>query len=164
MPTPIRNRLEAIKRLCSTFERSPRPSWNYRAHFETNRVYELGRADLRVAYTVHVVPPGHEDGVFTSSVTVWPPGRKRPGSDRAWKASPKRPGGWNPALRRSNWYGQCERLLRSYGYRGQWRHSPWGRFGDFWKKHPNSKALAAEAAVLETLSNERFWGRRRTTR
>ena len=164
MPTPIRMRLEAIKRLCSAFERAPRPSWDYRANFGTNRRYRLGRSELRVAYGVHVVPPGHEDGVFASSVTVWPPGRKRPGSSRLWNAGSKRLGGWNSTLRQSNWYRDCERLLRSYGYRGKWRHSPWGRFGDFWKKHGHSKALAVELGLLEALSNEPFWGRRRTTR
>ncbi len=164
MPTPIRSRLEAIKRLCRAFEREPPPSWNYRANFGTNRTYRIGRGELRVAYAVHVVPPGHEDGVLTSSVTVWPPGRKRRGSDRLWNAGSKRPGGWNATLRQANWYGDCERLLRGYGYHGKWRQSPWGRFGDFWKKHRNSKALAAEPTVLERLSKEPFWGRRRTTR
>jgi hypothetical protein len=164
MVTPIRRRLEAIRGLCDSFERHPRPSWNYRAVFGTNRVYSLNRGELRVSYIVHVAPPGHEDGVFTSSVTVWPPRRKRRGSERLWNAGSKRPGGWNASLRASNWYGDCERLLRRYGYHGKWRHSPWGRFGDFWKKHRNSQALAAEPAALEKLSSEHFWGRRRTKR
>jgi hypothetical protein len=155
--TPIRTRLEAIKRLCRTFERKPLPSWNYRATFGTNHVYPLRRGQLRVAFNVHVVPPGHDDGVLTSSVTVWPPDRKRRGSNRAWNASSKRSGGWNEALRESNWYGECEKLLRSYGYHGKWRPSPSGRFGDFWRKHRDSKALAAELAVLQRLSAEQFW-------
>jgi hypothetical protein len=41
---------------------------------------------------------------------------------------------------------------------------PLGPLGDFWKKHPDGRALAAEAAVLEGLTNDRFWGRRRTRR
>jgi hypothetical protein len=164
MPTPIRLRLEAIRRLCVAFERQPRPSWNYRAHFAIGREYVVRRVKLRVAFTVHVVPPGHDDGVLTSSVTVWPEGRKRPGGDRLWRASPKRPGGWNARLQQVDWYQSCEGLLRTYGYRGKWRHSPSGRFGDFWKKHHDSKSLAREVAVLEQLSHEELWGRRRTRR
>jgi len=80
-----------------------------------------------------------------------------------WNAGSNRPGGWNRALQRKDWYGDCESLLRSYGYHGKWRHSPWGRFGSFWKKHRDSEALAGEIYNLERLSNERFWGRRRTT-
>jgi len=164
MLTRIRSRLEAIKRLCSAFEREPRPAWNYRSTFGTNRVYSLRGGELRINFNVHVAPPGHDEVVFTSSVTVWPPGRKRRASGRLWNAGSNRPGGWNQALRQSNWYRDCERLLRSYGYRGKWRHSPWGRFGDFWKKHPDSRALAAEPSVLQRLSSEQFWGRRRTRR
>ena len=163
MTTPIRLRLEAITRLCATFERQPRPSWSYRAHFETGRAYLVGRVKLRVAFTVHVVPPGHDDGVLTSSVTVWPEGRKRLGGDRLWRVSPKTPGGWNARLQGLDWYRQCEGLLRTYGYRGKWRHSPSGRFGDFWKKHHDSTSLAREVAVLEQLSHENLWGRRRTS-
>jgi hypothetical protein len=162
MTTPIRLRLEAIKRLCSAFQRQPRPSWNYRVNFGTGRIYAVGQAKLRVVFTVHVVPPGHDHGVLTSSVTVWLEGRKRLGDHRLWRASPKKPGGWNASLRRLDWYRNCEDLLRSYGYRGKWRHSPSGRFGDFWKKHRDSKSLVAELAVLERLGEERVWGRRRT--
>jgi hypothetical protein len=161
MTTPIRSRLEAIKRLCVAFERRPRPSWNYRTNFATGRLYTVGRTKLTVAFTLHVVPPGHSDGVLASSVTVWPGVRRRLGDDRLWSASPKIPGGWNAALRRMGWYEDCEDLLRSYGYHGKWRHSPFGRFGDFWKKHPDSKSLVAEVAVLERLSKENLWGRRR---
>jgi hypothetical protein len=164
MMTPIRSRLEGIKRLCTAFEREPRPAWYYRTTFGMNRAYGLRGRELRVNFNVHVVPPGHDEGVFTSSVTVWPPGRKRRGNTRLWNGGSKKPGGWNLSLRQVNWYADCERLLRTYGYRGKWRHSPWGRFGDFWKRHPDSKTLAAEPALLETLSDEQFWGRRRTTR
>jgi hypothetical protein len=146
------------------FERKPRPSWSYRAHFETGRAYVVGAVKLRVAFTVHVVPPGHSDGVLTSSVTVWPEGRKRAGGDRLWQASPKMPGGWNSTLKQADWYRSCDGLLRTYGYHGKWRHSPTGRFGDFWKKHRDSKSLEREVAVLEQLSHEQLWGRRRTRR
>jgi hypothetical protein len=53
-------------------------------------------------------------------------------------------------------------VLRDYGYHGKWRHSPSGRFGDFWKKHRDSKSLEKEVAVLEKLSDEKVRGRRRT--
>ena len=162
MTTPIRVRLEAIKRLCSAFERQPRSSWNYHAHFGTGRLSAIGRTKLRVVFTAHVVPPGHDDGVLASSVTVWLEGGRRVGDDRLWQASPNAPGGWNASLQRLNWYRDCEDLLRSYGYRGKWRHSPQGRFGDFWKKHRDSVSLEGELAILERLGNERIWGRRRT--
>ena len=113
---------------------------------------------------MHVVPPGHDDGVLTTSVTVWPEGGKRFGRDTLWRASPKRPGGWNASLREVDWYRRCEGLLRTYGYRGKWRHSPTGRYGDFWKKHSDSKSLVNEVGALEQLSHERLWGRRRTRR
>ena len=61
-----------------------------------------------------------------------------------------------------HWYRDCESLLRTYGYRGKWRHSPYGRFGVFWKKHHDSKSLENEIAVFERLGNEKVWGRRRT--
>jgi len=164
MTTPIRFRLEAIKRLCSAFERQRRGSWNYRAHFETGRLFAVSRIKLRVAFAVHVVPPGFDDGVLTSSVTVWIEGAKRLGDDSLWQASPNRPGGWNASLQRLHWYRDCEELLRSYGYRGKWRHSPQGRFGSCWKKHRDSKSLEQEIAVFDRLGSEKVWGRRRTKR
>lgn len=122
----------------------------------------MGQVKLRVVFTMHVVPPGHDDGVLTSSVTVWREGRRRLGGESLWQASPKRPGGWDPTLQRMHWYRDCESLLRTYGYRGKWRHSPYGRFGVFWKKHHDSKSLENEIAVFERLGNEKVWGRRRT--
>lgn len=68
------------------------------------------------------------------------------------------PGGWDAALLRANWYRECARLVRRYGYHGKWRNSPWGRFGDFWKKHRDSRSLVAEPALFEVLSRETFWG------
>lgn len=119
MTTPIHVRLAAIRRLCLAFEREPRASWSYRAHFGTGRVYAVGRVKLRVVFTVHVVPPGHDDGVLTSSVTVWRDGGRRLGDDRLWRASPTKPGGWDPSLRQLDWYRRCEGVLRDYGYRGK---------------------------------------------
>lgn len=58
------------------------------------------------------------------------------------------------------WYALCQRELRRYGYRGAWRHSPWGRFGDFWKKHADASSLVKETKRMEALKREPFWGRR----
>jgi len=161
--TPIASRLDAIKSLCRQFERQPRASWTQRAHFGTTRKFLVGRTEVTVNYGIHVVPPGGREGVFRSSVTVWPKGRKR-GSASQWNAGSKKPGGWNAALVRLEWYQLCERELRRCGYRGTWRHSPWGRFGDFWKSHKDAASLLQETKRLEALSGEQFWGRRRTQR
>jgi hypothetical protein len=161
--TPVMRRLDAIKRLCRHLEKEPRPSWYYRAQFGTNREFLVGRTEVTVNYGIHVVPPGGREGVFRSSVTVWPKGRKR-GSPRQWNAGSKKPGGWNAALLRLDWYQLCERELRRRDYRGTWRHSPWGRFGDFWKSHKDAASLLRETKRLEALSGQGFWGRRRATR
>lgn len=58
-----------------------------------------------------------------------------------------------------DWYESCERELARYGYRGEWRHSPWGRFGDFWKRHRDAASLLKEVDAIETLKGEAFWGR-----
>jgi hypothetical protein len=55
-------------------------------------------------------------------------------------------------------------VLRRYGYRGAWRHSPWGRFGDFWKSHEDAASLLQETQRLEALKGKEFWGRRRAER
>lgn len=164
MTTPIRKRLEAIQRLTATFERDPRPGWTHRATFGTHRTYTLNSGELRVYFRIYVVTPGMKHGPLASSVEVWPPGPKRRGSEKVWQKSPKAPGGWNRALVRVRWYEDCERLLRSHGYNGQWRQSPEGRFGYFWKKHRDSKSLASEVARIEELSRERFWGSRAAQR
>jgi len=164
MVTPIARRLEAIERLCRLFERRPRRSWNYKADFGTTRIYLVGRTELTVIYSVHVVPPGHAFGVLTSSVTVWTKGRKRKIPAGGWSTSTRTPGGWNAALLKLDWYRTCQRTVGRYGYKGEWLHSPWGRFGDFWKKHSDVASLLNEVDAIERLSNEAFWGRRRTKR
>lgn len=165
MVTPIAVRLKGIEQLSRLFQRRPRPSWTHRAHFSTNRIHAVGRTEIRVAYDLHVVPPGGNEGAFRSSVTVWTKGRRRRVEGRTpWNVSPSKPGGWNSALLRLGWYQECEQLLRRYGYRGKWRHSPWGRFGDFWKSHEDPPSLLKEVELFETLSDERVWGRRRTMR
>ena len=45
----------------------------------------------------------------------------------------------------------CEREIRRHGYSGEWRKSPWGRFGDFWKRLKDAKAVADEAKRLDDL-------------
>jgi len=153
---PATRRLKAIEALARFFQQKPRSSWNYRANFGTTRSLAVGRTQITVAFGLHVVPPGGgKEGVFRSSITVWPSGRKR---------RPRHYGTWNAELRRLNWYDECRGKLQSYGYRGTWRRSPWGRFGDFWRAHPNEASLVAEIARLDALSNEPFWGRHRRGR
>jgi hypothetical protein len=153
---PTVRRLKAIERLSQLFQRHPRPGWNHRANFGTTRVLAVGRTEVMMSFGLHVVPPGGgAEGVFRSSVTVWPKGRKRRRREF---------GTWNPELLRLGWYDGCRDLLRAYGYRGTWRPSPWGRFGDFWRAHRDEASLLGEVETLESLSNERFWGRGRTPR
>lgn len=161
--TPIVRRLDAIKRLCRQFEKQPQPSWTHRAQFGTTRKFLVGRTKVTVNFGLHIVPPGGREGAFRSSVTVWPRGRQR-GPARGWNAGSKKPGGWNLTLVRLEWYELCERELRHHGYRGTWRNSPWGRFGDFWMSHKDAGSLLRETKRLEALSGEKFWGRRRAQR
>ena len=70
-----------------------------------------------------------------ASVTIWPPRQAK--------------------VRRSDvereWIQSCERKIRRCGYEGEWRRSPWGRFGDFWKDLESAKAVAAEVTRLDKL-------------
>ena len=148
-------RLDAIVGLCRSLSRRPHPSWFERAAFGTTSLLSVGRTQVTVQYLVHVVPPGGREGVFRSSVTVWLKSRRQ----RSWRT-----GGWNKNLVNTGWYGAYQRLLARHGYRGKWRPSPWGRFGDFWKSINNGPSLVAEIATLESMQAEhlRLWGRRRT--
>jgi hypothetical protein len=138
------DRLDGIVRLCRFFGRQARGSWTGSAHFRTTRVLAVGRTQVAVSCAVHVVPDGLE-GSFGSSVTVWPKGRKRRASQSA---------GWNAILVRMDWYRACQRALQRHGYRGKWRASPWGRFGDFRKSLKDGHALTAEIAILERIKAE----------
>ena len=152
--TPTVRRLNAIERLARPFQSQPRSAWNYRANFGTTRVFSVGRTQVTVAFALHVVPPGGgSEGVFRSSVSAWPKARRR---------GPSEYGTWNAELLRLEWYAECRRELGRYGYRGKWRPSPWGRFGDFWRSHPDEASLLAEVEALEALGSEAFWGRCRT--
>jgi len=142
--TQRQRRLDAIVRLGRRFKAQPRPSWTERAHFGIHRVLRVRRAKVSVSYILHVVPPGGGEGSFRSSVMVWTTAKRIAG---------KAPD-WTPALARAHWYETCQRVLRRYGYRGKWRRSQWGRFGDFWKSHLDGRSLEAEIATFDKIQAE----------
>ncbi len=61
---------------------------------------------------------------------------------------------WHPRLLERGWYTACERLLRSYGYRGEWPSSPWGPHGRFARQIRTGDALVRELSNLESLVRE----------
>jgi hypothetical protein len=154
--TPAVQRLTAIEGVCRALRRGVHPGWSHRAHFEARRKIVVGGQKVTVCFTLHVVPDGGGEGAFRSSVTVWPDGRRSTGASRSR---------WSPVLLRRGWYAACQQELEVWGYRGKWRPSPWGRFGDFWKRHSGSASLVAELAELDELKVEPWaaWGRRRTS-
>jgi len=105
------------------------------AGFESRRAVSVGRVKMTVCHKLHVIPSRRTK--YKASITVWPSARRRLGSARRR--------GWHPDLVKIGWYQACARALRRHGYRGTWRWSPWGRFGDFWKSLKDSDSLAQEA-------------------
>ena len=94
-----------------------------------------------VVFKVHAIGYAERRIVFKSSVTLWP------------RRSPKR----NVQRSELAWRAACGRALRQYGYRGEWRRSPWGQFGDFWKSLKDLKALRSEVRVLERWADRPPW-------
>jgi len=70
-----------------------------------------------------------------ASITLWPP--------RHPKA--------RQTVAERQWVRDSEQDIRANGYEGEWRRSPWGRFGDFWKDLRDARAVAAEVARLDQL-------------
>lgn len=58
------------------------------------------------------------------------------------------------SLSRTGWYAKVRRRLRQYGYRGDWGHSPYGRYGLFEKPLKQPKTIAVEVKVLDTLRQD----------
>lgn len=164
---PIPELLEAIRRLSGFLRENRKTGWLPISHFSIQDRLTISSIKIDMTYRVMVLPPGSCNGIYCSSVIAWNARRKKmPGlsgnlgrRDRPFRKSE----GWNPVLLRLGWYRDFERLLNSYGYRGQWMQSPWGRFGDFWKKHKNAAALEQEIATLEDLRNDlaKRWGNRK---
>lgn len=115
----------------------------------SNAGYELRAAvpvhgeEWIVSVKAHVAPqdaPRRAAGVrvdLMSSVTLWPPESKSEASSEATQA---------------RWRAVASRILRKNGYRGAWRASPWGTFGDFWKHRlPSVPAVRRETKVLEEI-------------
>ena len=125
-------------------------SWRVRTHVERRRVERVGRTHFRATYAIHATPLLRGLNVeVKSSITLWPPARRR--LPAGWKRA-----GWNADLLKKRWYQACQRELQRLGYDGQWKASPWGRFGDFWKDLDTPSAIAAEIRLLARLS-DRAW-------
>lgn len=81
---------------------------------------------------------------YSSSVTLWPPPELK---------------GSEAVLGKRGWYEAVERTLRRKGYRGDWKPSPYGRCGDFWRNARSAGALAKESErlpeILSALSRVR---------
>ena len=135
-----RKRLDGMVHLYRLFAERTDDPWFMRSHFEARREVAVLRTRLTVCCAVHVMPVGQSGSPFKSSITIWPKGKTLPSAQR---------GRWNASLRDSGWYDACARSLRQRGYRGRWRPSPWGRFGDFWKDLKGTEALLAEVQALE---------------
>jgi hypothetical protein len=115
--------------------------WLTNGGIEAQRAISVGGARLTVCYKVHIIPARRTK--YKASITLWPRARRR--------LTSRRQPGWHPDLVRTNWYEACGQEFRRRGYRGSWRWSPWGRFGDFWKSLNGAGSLAREAQKLERL-------------
>ena len=111
---------------------------------EVRQVVSVARTTWTVCYKIHAIPARRTE--YRSSITLWP----RPKRGRISHAQ----AGWHEDLVKSNWYSSCRKELRSRGYHGRWRWSPWGRFGDFWKSLTDFESLMREARVLDELRRE----------
>lgn len=124
-------------------------NWSPKSSHFARRDHRLTVAGLpwRVACGLHAQTNGGKAVLIKASVTLWP-----------WRLDEQA----SRALLEGKWYGKVQRRLRRYGYRGRWRESPYGRFGDFWKTLSGVKAVPAEVEFLESvdwLSKEGVQGR-----
>ena len=119
--------------------------WLATAGVEANRVVTVHRTKWTVCFKLHLVRG--QEVEYHASITLWPTARQ--------KLASRRQLGWQPDLVRSNWYRACRRELGRHGYHGSWHWSPRGRYGDFWRRLPDSRALAKEVRLLEELRRAR---------
>ena len=134
--------LEDIAGVTRAMRRRGIRQWTPRAYFTMYRQIRVGNARIGLTLGVHVAPPGAGYPRYRAIVGVHPTSRI------------KARGGWHPALLRANWYEQCARHLRRYGYRGAWYVGPYGRFGDFERRVSTRAALLSELEPLERLYSE----------
>jgi hypothetical protein len=96
-----------------------------------------------ITYKVHALRD-HARGPYKpwlrSSISLWPSSRGK--RDRQ---------GWRPRLRKQKWYESCRRELARHGYHGDWLSSPWGRFGDYWRRLSDADDLTAELQRLDRM-------------
>jgi len=137
-----RREFHELLRLIRFFTRRGGP-WQVGATgFEARLRLRIGGRTGSIVYKLHTLGWGERRMRYLASVTIWPSSRRtRTEETRASRA-----------FRES-----CSRTLRRHGYRGKWQRSPWGRFGDFWKRLKDLRALHHEAAMLERWSDAPPW-------
>jgi hypothetical protein len=109
--------------------------------FARNQVLLIDGMRWYINYKIHALcdhPSGPYKPWLRSSITLWPSSRGK--RDRQ---------GWRPRLRTEKWYERCDRELAHHGYHGEWIRSPWGRFGDYWRKLDDLDGLCAELHWLD---------------
>lgn len=123
------------------FFRQREPRWQLsNAGYDVRRSLRVDGRRWLVALKIHVFDNGcrRRRWALWVSVTIWPP-KMTPAQQRR--------------LARSGWYRGIKSRLGYLGYPGEWRESPWGLYGDFWKKSIRGLAgIRKEAAALEKLS------------
>jgi hypothetical protein len=137
--------LADIVAVCEGMRQRAQGPWVPKAHFTEHRDIVVGRTRVSLSFGIHVVPPAQGYRPFRAIVGIWPKGRQR----FTWEKAD-----WHPTLLRLGWYRWCQTLLRRYGYRGRWRASPWGQFGNFERTFRRASALLAELDNLERLKAE----------
>jgi hypothetical protein len=143
LPMSRPTKRDQLLQLLSSFK-SVAPGWRTaKIGFERRQVLAVDRMRWVVNYKIHALrdfPRGPYRPWFRSSITLWPSGQAA--RDRQ---------GWRPRLREQQWYRRCHRELARHGYHGDWSNSPWGRFGDYWKRLADSDALTAEVWRLDRM-------------
>jgi hypothetical protein len=129
-------------------ERRVVQGWVPKAHFTMNREIVASRKRFNLFVGLHVVPGGGGYRAYRATIGIWPKGRER----FSWEKAD-----YHPVLVRSGWYVASARLLRRYGYQGNWKPSPWGRFADFERTFRTPTDLIAELKNLELLYAEPWW-------
>jgi hypothetical protein len=141
--------LDPLAQLCTAVAALPGGWWTARAAFERRQDVMLEDGRWTICYKIHAHRL-HSDGKpdIDASITLWPPSRRR-------SKTATRNEGWNPQLLKKKWYESARRALARHGYKGSWDVSPYGRFGDFWKKGiKDTKAALAEVKVFDRVQSE----------
>lgn len=142
------HRHDTYNRVAAFLESFDDAWWMATAGFARSHTVTAERRRWTVAYRIdayHVNRYLAREPRLMASITLWPPAR----NERATRVYRR-----NGTPREKQWIEACERQIRRQGYRGQWRKSPWGEFGDFSKRLKDAKAVAAEVKRLGALEWE----------